>query len=298
MQNELTSLPVAIRQWTEKHIGRIQSAQKLKGGISSSIYHLETAKGDFVLRVIDNEEWLAEEPDLAPHEAAALQHAAKLDVPAPRLIAFDSAELCTVPTVLSEYMPGQLVLMPDNFDTWLQALAVTLAKIHELDDADFQWQYRSWINHEKIATPPAWTSHPDLWHKAVTILQESAPTTPIRIIHRDYHPANVLFVADRLSAVVDWINACRGSVCVDVAICSNDICALHGVEAAKKFQQYYEVASGIKQHPYWDLHTFMDFFTDLDDVVASWHSLGLTHLTDVVLYQRADEFLVDIMRRL
>ena len=42
----------------------------------------------------------------------------------------------------------------------------------------------------------------------------------------------------------------------------------------------------------------MDFFNDLDDVAASWHSLGLTHLTDKLLYQRANDFLVDIMRRL
>jgi Ser/Thr protein kinase RdoA (MazF antagonist) len=298
MQNELTSIPAEIRYWTEKHIGTIQSAQKLKGGISSSIYHLETAKDDFVLRVIDNEEWLAEESDLAKHEAAALQHAAKLDVPAPRLIAFDNAEECPIPVVLMSHLPGQLVLMPHNLDRWLKELAETLAKIHEVDVPDFAWQYQSWVDYEKIGTPPYWTKHPQLWQKAVSILHEPAPETPIRIIHRDYHPANVLFVAERISGVVDWINACRGSVCVDVAICSNDICALHGIEAARQFQQYYEAVSGIKQQPYWDLHTFMDFFTDLDRVVASWHSLGLTHLTDAVLYQRADEFLVDIMRRL
>jgi aminoglycoside phosphotransferase (APT) family kinase protein len=299
MQNELTNIPAEIRHWAEKHIGTIKAARRLKGGISTSILRLTTAQNDYVLRIIDRADWLAIEPDLAPHEAAALEHAAKLNVPTPCLIAFDNAEVCPIPTVLSEYMPGQLVLMPANLDTWLQALAVTLAKIHEIDAPDFLWHYQSWVVEAKIATPPAWTSQPELWQKAYSILHQTPPDTPIRFIHRDYHPANVLFAGDRLTAVVDWINACRGSACVDVAICRNDLVALHGLDAANKFQAYYEAASGIKHHPYWDLHTFMDFFSiDLDKVLASWRELGLSHLHETVLYQRADEFLVDIMRRL
>jgi len=45
------------------------------GATSSSLYLIEVARGDiprrFVLRVLDNWEWLAAEPDLASHEAAA-----------------------------------------------------------------------------------------------------------------------------------------------------------------------------------------------------------------------------------
>jgi hypothetical protein len=41
----------------------------------------------FVLRVLDNHEWLAEEPDLAAHEAAALEEAQKAGLRAPSLVA-------------------------------------------------------------------------------------------------------------------------------------------------------------------------------------------------------------------
>lgn len=292
-------LPDDIRIWAEQHIGKIQLIQPLKGGISTSVYHLKTEQNAYVLRVIDRADWLAIESDLAPHEAAALKAVADLDVPTPQLIAFDNAEACSIPVVLSTWLPGKLLLMPHDMDTWLKELAQTLAKIHQLDVPDFQWTYESWVEPEKFTAPPDWTQFPDLWRKAASILHQPPPNTPIRLIHRDYHPANVLFQDGRISAVVDWINACRGAVSIDVAICRHDLVCFHGIAAANQFQTYYETAMGISHHPLWDLRAMLEFFSiDLKKVYVLWHDLGMEHLTESILHQRADAYLVDIMKRL
>ena len=296
----LETIPDDIRTWTEKQIGTMQSYQQLKGGISTSIFRLTCAKGDFVLRVIDNEEWLQEEADLAEHEAAALQAVANLDIPTPQLIAWDNAEVCSLPVVLSTWLPGKVVLQPDNLDTWLCELAQTLAQLHQFDSPDFKWTYHSWMNAETLGKLPQWVQHPDLWHKAVEIFHQPLPATPIRLIHRDYHPGNVLFTGDKLTGIVDWIVACRGSVNIDIATCRVDLVCLHGIEAANQFLRHYEAASGITYNPVWDALAILDFFDHEDnpkDVLQSWHDLGRTDLSEALLYQRANAYLVDVMKR-
>jgi aminoglycoside phosphotransferase (APT) family kinase protein len=295
----LETLPADIRVWTEKQIGTIQASQKLKGGISTSIFHLKTATNDFVLRVIDRADWLAVEPDLAPHEAASLKSVAHTNVPTPQLIAYDDAEACSIPVVLSTWLPGKIVLMPDDLSVWLQELAQNLAQLHQLDASDFHWQYQTWVIPTKIANPPQWTQNTHLWHKAAQICHNPPPETLIRLIHRDYHPANVLFHNGHLSGVVDWINACHGCVSLDVATCRNDIACLHGIEAANAFQAYYEAAMGIKHHPLWDLRATLEFFSiDLAKVFKLWQDLGLVDVPESILYQRADNYFADIMKRI
>ena len=61
---------------------------EMAGATSSSVYAVRTQPGvDAVLRLFDNAAWLADEPDLVAHEAAALGEADRAGCPAPRLIA-------------------------------------------------------------------------------------------------------------------------------------------------------------------------------------------------------------------
>ncbi|GGA54207.1 hypothetical protein GCM10007416_29250 [Kroppenstedtia guangzhouensis] len=63
-------------------------------------------------------------------------------------------------------------------------------------------------------------------------------------IHRDFHPANILWEEDRISGVVDWVNAYRGPAEVDVAHCRIKLALMVGLEAAESFSQAYEQCSG------------------------------------------------------
>lgn len=76
----------------------------------------------------------------------------------------------------------------------------------------------------------------------------------ITFVHRDFHPANVLWQEKGLSGVVDWVNACIGPAEVDVAHCRVNLALLMGLEAADGFLKAYEKQT---RHPH-------DFWRDLN----------------------------------
>lgn len=291
------SLAPDIHTWVTHHIGTIHNAQKLAGSTSTTLYRLTAQKGEYVLRLFDNAKWLAEEPDLAPHEAAALQKAATGTITSPQLVVFDDGVACTIPVLLMAWLPGDILLAPPDMDTWLYQIARTLAAIHTLDGDNFGWQYKLWYSPDHFA-PQHWSKYPDLWERAAAIVSKPAPSTPIRFIHRDYHPTNLLWQNGRISGVVDWVNACRGPIAVDVAHCRNNLVCIYGVDIANQFMRHYASLSGYEQHPYWDLNGLFDFFNNVEPVVYDpWLEFGVTNLTDDLIRERADAYLVDIMRR-
>ena len=105
------------------------------GSTSSSLFRVERtgapAAERFVLRVLDNREWLAAEPDLASHEAAALDEAQRAGLPAPRLVAYADDDVgFGAPVVLMSFLDGSVDLRPADFQGWLRTLAAQLAAIH------------------------------------------------------------------------------------------------------------------------------------------------------------------------
>lgn len=272
----------------------------LRGASSSSIYlietiHLETPE-QFVLRVVDNPEWLAEEPDLIEHEAAALREVQQAGFRAPHLIAHASHEVgFGVPVLLMTCLPGQMTLHPTNFQAWLDAMAHELAAIHRHPAPHFGWYYRSWVNRAALAIPP-WTTVPHLWEQAITLISQPAPSYPPVFIHRDYHPLNVLWDGDRLSGVVDWINACLGPAAEDVSHCRTNLVMMFSIAAADQFlAAYCQAADAFTYHPYWDLDSLLDMCLPEPTVYPAWPELGLTHITPRFLQQQVDAYLAHIL---
>ncbi len=113
-----------------------------------------------MLRVLDNREWLAAEPDLASHEAAALDEAQRAGLPAPRLVAYADDDVgFGAPVVLMSFIEGAVELRPADFPGWLRALAAQLAAIHRCPADGFPWRFRSWVNRAALVTP-AWSATP------------------------------------------------------------------------------------------------------------------------------------------
>ena len=71
----------------------------------------------------------------------------------------------------------------------------------------------------RIRRPPAWATKPDVWLRAIELVQGAVPSAERTLIHRDYHPGNVLWSDRRVSGVVDWVNASIGSPWADVGHC-------------------------------------------------------------------------------
>lgn len=280
------------------------SVRRLQGGISAVVHSLSlrTKRGvrQVVLRQFHNEEWLRQEPDLARHEAESLRRAALTEVLSPRVIAFDeTGQSCGRPAVLVTQLEGSVVLRPDDMEAWVHGLAEALARIHAEPAGDFPWRYNSY-NDPAAAQVPKWTRCPDIWREAVGILRGPRPQARICFIHRDYHPANVLWAGGQVSGVVDWVNACQGPAGIDVGHCRVNLAQLHGVEAADLFLDAFRTCAGssFSYDPYWDLLSLADMLTEEPpSVYAGWTALGAADLTSGLLIERIDDYLVSLVAR-
>lgn len=288
------------QEWLAQAIGSTSEhlhIQQMAGSTSSSIFLVQdkAAAQRFVLRVVDNAEWLAEEPDLIEHEAAALLEVQKVGFCAPSLIAYTSQDVgFGFPALVMSFIEGQIDLHPTNFQTWLENLAQELAVIHQHKTPSFGWHYRSWVNRTSLAVP-TWTTLPHLWEQAIERVLAPAPSFHPVFIHRDYHPMNVLWRDGIVSGVVDWINACRGPAGVDVAHCRSNLVLMYGIAAADHFlSTYCRIADGFTYDPYWDLESILDMGLPDPFFYTPWQVFGLNILPPPLLQQRVDAYLEQV----
>ncbi|HEV2860651.1 MAG TPA: aminoglycoside phosphotransferase family protein [Pyrinomonadaceae bacterium] len=298
--------PEALR-WVERSVGpgaRVESATKLAGATSSILHALKVnhrgREFELVLRRFVDAEWLEVEPDLARHEAAAMTTAELAGVPVPLLIAFDEGgEECGSPATLMTRLPGGVELRPDDFDAWLHGLAEALAPFHEIEAEEFAWGYCPYVHPPSLNTP-SWSRVPALWQKAIEIVNGPWPAAPECFIHRDYHPANVLWAGGRVSGVVDWVNACRGAAGIDVAWCRHNLARMYGVGAADRFLNHYQKLAGPRfaYDPFWDLITAVELLPGPPGVYEGWPAFGLTRLDEATIAARVDEYVSGLVARL
>jgi aminoglycoside phosphotransferase (APT) family kinase protein len=293
------------REWLARSIGtttRYLDIGPMKGSTSSSVFLVQCSRSTtpqrFVLRVLDNHEWLAEEPDLAAHEAAALEEAQKAGLRAPSLVAYSSDDIgFGAPVVLMSFIEGNIELWPSNFQGWLAGLAGALAAIHRHPAHAFAWRYRSWVEKATLA-PPAWSTIPGAWERAIELVRSAEPDAHVVFIHRDYHPTNVLWHQGVVSGVIDWINACQGPAGVDVAHCRTNLAQMFGPAAADQFlETYIKVAEGFAYDPDWDLDSVLDMCIPQPTFYPPWQDFGLSSLTPEVLKQRVDAYLERVLMR-
>ena len=99
--------------WLEANLGTKfgeLEIRQMEGATSSDIFFIQRRNPDtqqFVLRVPTNKDWVAQEPDLMEHEAAAMSQALAAGLPVPRPIAVgDSSVGFGVPVLLMSHLQG------------------------------------------------------------------------------------------------------------------------------------------------------------------------------------------------
>jgi aminoglycoside phosphotransferase (APT) family kinase protein len=238
-----------------------------------------------------------QEPELAEREARVLGMLRGSGLPVPEVIALDAhAEHCEVPALLMTRLPGRIDLQPRDLASWLRRLAEPLPAIHALPiDRGAVQPYAPY--YEPAIVAPAWSAHPDAWKHLDSLVRGSRPPSNDVFIHRDYHPANILWSRGRVSGILDWINASFGPREIDVAHCRVDIGCLVGVEAADAFLRAYCTLVGesvTEWNPYWDAHMLCDVGAATDrGLFEGWQ--GVLSLETV--HARNDAFVVSIAAR-
>ncbi|WP_077616186.1 phosphotransferase family protein [Caenibacillus caldisaponilyticus] len=303
--NGQTLLTPHIMAWVEQALpsnARIQTITTLKGATTTTLYKLTISETEaLVLRVYDNEDWLKQAPDLARHEAESLKRAAAcptLSVLTPRIIQVDeTGRAFGMPAILMSHVPGRVDLAPKNLDLWLKELARALAELHQIDPQHFQWQYGRYIDGKELKVP-SWARYPEICKKGIERVKEQPPAYKETFIHRDFHPVNVLWQGEKVSGVVDWVNACRGPAAIDVGHCRVNLVCLFGVEAADAFLTYYRsfAQRSWENDPYWDLVAFFDFaYPGPPEVYEGWSDFGVTGLTRQMIAERLEQYLIRLV---
>ncbi|TFJ92705.1 phosphotransferase family protein [Lentibacillus salicampi] len=291
-------LPDHVLQWVINTVdpnASVGAVYQLKGSTSSTLHSISLKTGrsvrHYVVRQFDNPEWLKEEPDLAKHEAASLQVVEKTGVVAPELIAYDATgEGCGVPAVLMTKLDGAVELKPDNMGGWLEGLAETLAGIHRVDATNFSYHYFPYNDSHSFEVP-VWTDVPETWKKALDLVNSMKPSQKECLIHRDYHPANVLWNGGAVSGVVDWVNACMGPCEIDIGHCRLNLAMLYGTDTADAFLQTYQHYMRVHYHRYWDIIALINFLDGPPEVYPGWEAFGITGLTNHLMKERLDAFI-------
>ncbi|OZU88891.1 aminoglycoside phosphotransferase [Virgibacillus indicus] len=302
----MVNLSGKIQNWVINAVwaeANIVSIDRLKGSTSSTLHNIKLETDgevkEVVIRQFDNKEWLQEEPDLAVHEAESLRKAADAGVFTPEIIAYDkSGGVSGVPLVLMSKLRGSVELKPVDRNKWLNGLAEALVKIHAVDAEDFPWSYFSYNDANEVEIP-VWSTIPATWKKAIEIVKGPRPKVRECFIHRDYHPANVLWENGSVSGVVDWVNACAGPAGVDVGHCRWNLAMLYDVETADGFLAAYKNHGGpaFKYDPYWDLVSVIDVLFGPPEVYQGWVAFGVTGLTNKMMVERMDLYVESLVKR-
>jgi aminoglycoside phosphotransferase (APT) family kinase protein len=282
---------------------RVTSVRRLRGGSATAVHAVDVtdARGTrrrLVLRRFVRPNW--KRPDLPRREANILELLRGAHVPTPEPIAVDAeAAECDVPSLLMTRLPGRVELRPADMSAWLARLAAPLPSIHAVRGSAEIQAYRPYTDPADFALPAWWQGR--AWQKLLELAQGPAPETPRRLIHRDYHPTNVLWSRGKISGIIDWVNASMGPAAIDVGHCRRNRVALYGVDAADQFLGAYSAVAGqpvSAWHPYWDALCVMDSGLATDPAVfTGWEGIGPAGLTPNLIRSRLDEYAVAIAAR-
>lgn len=197
---------------------------------------------------------LEDEPDVPQREVDSLRFAARHGLPVPHVLVSDvdgTAIGDGTPALLMTLVPGSPVPAPD-----LNALAAVAGAIHAIDASPLAHRYFPWYR-GALRDVPAGATDQRLWRRAIETWHTQMPAYRLGLLHRDFHPGNVLWKRGKAS-IVDWANACAGPWGCDVAHCRDNLIGVAGVEAADSFLRRYCEIAGADYEPYWEIASVLE----------------------------------------
>lgn len=234
---------------------------------------------------------------LIRREAIILQALAPLAMPVPEVLATDvSGARAGTPALLMKRAPGALlsghVALRHAVPAMAEALILCQRRTHNLVAG------RRWMPWQPASgfRVPSWSTREALWNRAIRVAQGFQAPRCDAFIHRDPHPANMLFENGVVSAVLDWPHAGRGPAGFDGARMAMHLCCLLGMDAATAFRGAFEAALGHRQDPLLEVYAACEFLPD-PAVETTAGALGI-ELSRNQARGRLENFLADAMRRM
>lgn len=161
--------------------------------------------------------------------------------------------------------------------------------------------WRSWAPPEP--RPPQWGDR-KLWQRAIDAHRATDPPVARRpvLLHRDFHPLNLLWQDERVASVIDWVNACVGHPHAELGHCRWNLAVLTDPSCADDLVDHYRRAAtdpeGRDEYdPVWDLETPVSLLGEpigLD----GWRAVGRTDITPERAVAATEAFLSAALDRM
>jgi aminoglycoside phosphotransferase (APT) family kinase protein len=283
-----------MRSWIREVLGadEVRDVQTLTFGISSDMRLIEVDGVPLVLRRYLHE-FVNERAASIAYEAQALKAARMiLGNLVPEPVARDTTgSQSGCPCLMMTYLPGKPVIHGLDLSQVVQPLALLHARVAPTDFP----RYRHWFEIDRLAVPK-WTRSPETWAELIDVVGGGGePDAEHVLLHRDYHPGNLLWKDGMLSGIVDWPSSCSGPRGIDVAHARGNLALVDGVGAAEQFLRAYRgVVPSYDHDPWWDIADLLSFDIDFAGVTA-FNAVGGSLSLDL-LHLRADEWASALIR--
>ena len=233
--------------------------------------------------------FVEEEPDRAIHEATVLDVVGRVDLPTPRLVAFDGdGSQCGFPAVLMTRVPGERGVGIEHAAEMVE-LAARLHGVPPAVLAAVPWEFQRY-NQGLEVRPPQWATDAQLWTDVLSVVASDPPMDGWGLIHRDYNSTNFLTSGDQVSGVVDWLAGCRGPFGIDAARLRLDLTVDGEIEVAEAVTAAFRRSEHDVIDPFWDLVDAVDLlpFYRGFEAVDTWG--------DAARRARLERFVIDAAR--
>jgi aminoglycoside phosphotransferase (APT) family kinase protein len=260
--------PPAALDWAARAAGRrwtVVAVRRLTGGIATATHELTLERGTggrrqkLVLRR-PHAQWASSDGSAIAGEARTIEHvrahAAPDVLPAPEVVGLVDGLHEAAPSrgaLLTRKLPGRIDLAPADRGSWLQQQADALAAIHALPRLRLVAEPDLGFTHHHARRPPDWSRHPELWARALELVDAGPPDTTPTFTHGDFQHFNLLWTRGRLTGIVDWGAWPLRHPDSDTGHCRLNLVILYGSAVAEDFRLRYEAAAGRTVDPWWDL---------------------------------------------
>lgn len=240
--------------------------QPMAGGVSASMslatFQMEdNSLQKWVIRQLSSKT-LANRPSGLSMEFSLLGILHRRGIPVPLPVYLDGeGALFGSPTLVLEYLEGDLVFSNQHLSQRLRNLARVVARLHEIDlheltDADVPVLGLSL--EALIGKAP---KNPDSFINEKVLRSTLAnhwpplQINPNALLHGDIWNGNLLWVSSHLSGIIDWEDAWIGDPLLDVAGIRLDLACEFGMQYAELFTSFYSSFRKINllSLPHWDL---------------------------------------------
>ena len=128
-----------------------------------------------------------------------------------------------------------------------------------------------------------------MWDRAVRQTETRRPSVDPVVIHRDFHPGNILWVDGRLTGIVDWVSACVGPAAFDAGHLRVNLAVLHGPDEPDRV---------IAGDPSWDIEAAFGFLDWSSTMATDAWDGPWPHIRVEVARARFEAFVAEALARL